>query len=374
MKRAPRQLTLSHWFLIIVILPFAFSACQLLPRASPLPGSTSPPLPSQEAPSSASWYTIFFTDPSAPSSKTYRGGPDQDLAQAIRRSRLSVDVAVLQLNLWSIRDALLDAHRRGIRVRMVTDSDYLDEDEVQSLIDAGIPVIADRRESTMHNKFVVIDQFEVWTGSMNFTVSETYRNNNTLLRIRSSQLAQNYTTEFEEMFLDDHFGSGSPPNTPNPQLTIDGVTLQSCFSPDDRCIDLLTAAISAARQRIVFMAYSFTSDDLADALIDRRAHGVDIQGVMESSQVASNIGTDFEQLLSSGIDIRLDSNPAQMHEKVIVIDGNTVAVGSFNFTYSAATRNDENLLLIHDPAAAALYLEEFERLFAVSRLSPPTAP
>ena len=47
------------------------------------------------------------------------------------KTRFSVDVAVLQLDLWSIRDALLDAHRRGVQVRMVTETDYIDEDEVQ---------------------------------------------------------------------------------------------------------------------------------------------------------------------------------------------------------------------------------------------------
>jgi phosphatidylserine/phosphatidylglycerophosphate/cardiolipin synthase-like enzyme len=72
-------------------------------------------------------------------------------------------------------------------------------------------------------------------------------------------------------------------------------------------------------------------------------------------------------MLSAGINIRLDANPNQMHEKVFVIDGQTISVGSFNFTYSAAARNDENLLLIENPVIAALYLAEFERLFDSAR-------
>jgi hypothetical protein len=146
-----------------------------------------------------------------------------------------VDVAVLQLDLWSIRDALLEAHRDGVKVRLVVESDYSDSQELQELIEAGIPVLGDRREGLMHNKFTIIDRQEVWTGSMNYTITDGYRNNNNLVRINSPQLAQNYTTEFEEMFVDDSFGPGSPANTPNPSMILNGVRLESCFSPDDGC-------------------------------------------------------------------------------------------------------------------------------------------
>jgi phosphatidylserine/phosphatidylglycerophosphate/cardiolipin synthase-like enzyme len=338
-------------------------SCQSLPTGNTTAPKFNPTsaLVASEEPSA--WISVYFTDPTAPSSKSYRGGPDRDLAEAIRRARVSVDVAVLQLNLWSVRDALLEAHRRGVRVRMVTDSDYLDQKEVQQLVEAGIPVLGDRRESLMHNKFTVIDRLEVWTGSMNYTISEAYRNNNTLLRIRSSELAKNYTVEFEEMFADDQFGPGSPANTPNPELTIDGAHIQNCFSPDDGCTSLLEEAISKAQDSILFLAYSFTSDELANALLERAGQGVKVEGVMESSQVESNRGTDLNRFLSAGLDIRLDSNPDQMHEKVMLIDGKVVTAGSFNFTYSAETHNDENLLIIEDPRLAVPFLAEFERLF-----------
>ena len=145
-----------------------------------------------------------------------------------------MDIAALQFDLWSLRDALIDAHRRGVVVRMVTDSDYLDEPETQELIQSGIPVLSDRWEGLMHNKFVVIDRQEVWTGSMNFTVNGAYRNNNHLMRIQSTRLAENYTTEFEEMFTQDLFGPGSPNHTPYPSLTINNIQIETYFSPDDQ--------------------------------------------------------------------------------------------------------------------------------------------
>lgn len=293
----------------------------------------------------------------------YRGGPDRELAQAIESARLSVDVAVLDLDLWSVRDALIAAHRRGVSVRMVVESEYLAGKELQEIQDAGIPVLGDRREGLMHNKFVVIDRAEVWTGSMNYTVSEAYRNNNNLIRLRSPVLAENFTTEFEEMFVDDLFGPGSPANTPHPAFSVDGIQVEVYFSPDDGVTQHLAALISKAEESVYFLAYSFTSDALTAALLERHAAGVDVAGVMEARQVESNVGSDYDLLREAGIDVRLDGNPDNMHHKVLIIDREVVVTGSFNFSRSAEERNDENSVVLHDPRIAALYLAEFEQVF-----------
>lgn len=141
----------------------------LLVAALFLAGCVPPPAPapSTDPHPGGDWRQVYFTDPDSPTAETYHGGPDQALVEAIEAARLSIDVAVLDLNLWSLRDALIDAQERGVSVRLVVDSDYLDEDEIQEIKDAGIPVLGDRREGLMHDKFTVIDRTEVWTGSMN---------------------------------------------------------------------------------------------------------------------------------------------------------------------------------------------------------------
>jgi phosphatidylserine/phosphatidylglycerophosphate/cardiolipin synthase-like enzyme len=357
LKMLPRQ---RFWLLIILALLLAASAC--LPdtddnRSGKL---SSPPPP-------AGWYSLYFTQPTNLKGSSLRGGPDQSLADAIRLARASVDVAVLQLDLWSMRDALLEAHRDGVKVRMVVESDYRDSPEIQQLIEAGIPVLGDRREGLMHNKFTIIDRQEVWTGSMNYTITDGYRNNNHLVRIRSPQLAQNYTTEFEEMFVDDRFGPGSPANTPDPTVTIDGVPLEVCFAPDDGCAARLVKLLESAQESVRFLAFSFTADDLADAIIERMEAGVKVAGVMEESQVKSNRGTEFNRLRSEGAEVRLDGNPRNMHHKVLIIDERIVVFGSYNFSFFAETRNDENLIVVDDPLIAAQFLEEFEQVFTQSK-------
>jgi phosphatidylserine/phosphatidylglycerophosphate/cardiolipin synthase-like enzyme len=195
----------------LIILTFLFSACTAPPTA------TSPtPTLSQEEVTDGEWYSVYFSDPGGPNSDSQRGGPDLYLAEAIDQARASVDIALYDLNLWSIRDALVSAHRRGVAVRVVAESDNLDRPEFQDLIAAGIPVLGDRHEALMHHKFAIIDHYEVWTGSMNLTLNGAYHTNNNLIWIRSTRLAKDYQTEFDEMFVDDLFGDASPANTPYP--------------------------------------------------------------------------------------------------------------------------------------------------------------
>jgi phosphatidylserine/phosphatidylglycerophosphate/cardiolipin synthase-like enzyme len=334
--------------------------CQV--TGGPVLATNAAPTPVTSA-NPANWYTVYFTEPGSADARRLKNGPDVDLAAAIGAARVSVDAAIYDLDLFSIQNALIDAHSRGLNVRMVTESDYMDEEAIQRLIDSGIEVLGDRREGLMHNKFIVIDRFEVWTGSMNLTVNGAYRNNNNLIRIRSSRLAEDFETEFKEMFQDDKFGPGSPYNTPYPEVTIDGTLVEVYFSPDDGTASRILELLMNARQSIQFLAYSFTADDLGKAIIEQASAGLNVSGVMEESQVKSNIGTEYDRFHANGLDVRLDGNPANMHDKVIIIDGAIVITGSYNFSASAENSNDENTLIIHNPQIAQEYLAEFDRIF-----------
>jgi phosphatidylserine/phosphatidylglycerophosphate/cardiolipin synthase-like enzyme len=317
--------------------------------------------PSELAPAEG-WYSLYFTDPSQSGAPTYDDGPETHLIEAIDKARYTIDVAVYHLELWDVRDALLRAHRRNVQVRIVTESGNIIESAVIALEDAGIPVIGDRREHLMHHKFIVIDRLEVWTGSMNLTLRGAYHNNNNLIRIRSNRVSQDYTREFEEMFLEDRFGALSRRDTPFPMLTLDGVWVEVYFSPDDGVAYRVVEVLNTAKESIDFMVFSFTSDELAEVMISRANAGISVRGVIEESQ-KSSVGSEFERFQELRMDVRQDRNPASMHHKVIIVDAKTVITGSYNFSYSAEERNDENVLILHDDGLAEQYLLEFERLY-----------
>jgi phosphatidylserine/phosphatidylglycerophosphate/cardiolipin synthase-like enzyme len=313
------------------------------------------------------WFELYFTDPANPLSSQQTGGIDQPLADAIDSAKLSVDIAIYSFSLNSIRDALLRAHDRGVQVRVVAESENMGRTDPQRLMDAGIPMLGDRREGLMHNKFVVIDGSEVWVGGMNYTDSGAYEDNNVMMRIRSLKMAENFTKEFEEMFVDDRFGDNIRADTPNPRVTMDGTPVDVYFSPDDGVQAILFDILSEAQESIYFMAFSFTADSLGDVIRERAEEGVTVAGVMDEEQVKSNQGTEFDAFRQAGLNVFVDGNPGQMHHKIMIVDESIVIVGSYNFTNSAETRNDENLLVIYNEEIAAQFVEEFKRIYGQAK-------
>jgi phosphatidylserine/phosphatidylglycerophosphate/cardiolipin synthase-like enzyme len=138
-----------------------------------------------------------------------------------------------------------------------------------------------------------------------------------------------------------------------------------CFSRAERCDDLLTGLIRGSKDRIYVAIYSFTSDRLAEALIEARRRGVDVRVVMERRE-ANVTGSEYPRLLGAGVDVRLDANPGLMHHKFMVIDGEIVVTGSYNWSAAAEERNDENLVVIRDRAVAGAFEREFERIWSQS--------
>jgi phosphatidylserine/phosphatidylglycerophosphate/cardiolipin synthase-like enzyme len=314
----------------------------------------------------APWIEIYFTNPLAPTAKSETGGVDEVIAQSIDQARMSVDVAIYSLSSPAIRDALIHAHQRGLQVRMVMESDSMDRDVPKAVKAAGIPIIGDRREGLMHNKFVVIDRSELWTGSLNFTVNGSYDDDNNMVLIRSTQIAEDYTTEFNEMFDDDLFGPDTRYDTPNPKVTLNGVDIEVYFSPDDGVSRRLVELVSGATESIYFLAYSFTSNPLAEAVRERAGAGVIVSGVMDKEQAETNTGGEYEPFLSAGLDVRLDGIPGLMHHKVLIIDHRIVVTGSYNFSSSAENRNDENAIIFFSEEIARQFLEEFARVYAAA--------
>lgn len=113
------------------------------------------------------------------------------------------------------------------------------------------------------------------------------------------------------------------------------------------------------------LAYSFTSDRIAKAVVDAHKRGLSVDVILDRAQNTKGYSSaDF--LLHAGVATRLDSTHAIAHNKVMVIDDKIVITGSFNFTTAAETKNAENLLVISSPKLAAAYLENYDKLRKVS--------
>ncbi|WP_169302508.1 phospholipase D family protein [Ammonifex degensii] len=124
----------------------------------------------------------------------------------IGQAQSSCDVAIYSFTHPDIVKALVQAHKRGVKVRVITNKDWRQNDSqrhaINVLLLAGIPVKENRHAGLMHLKMVVIDGKIVTTGSYNFTRSASEKNDEMFLVIKSAELSQACSREFERMWDD----------------------------------------------------------------------------------------------------------------------------------------------------------------------------
>ena len=210
-------------------------------------------------------------------------------------------------------------------------------------------------KNLMHNKFCIMDNKAVITGSFNFI--ENNQNYDNLVYIESKALASNYLDEFDEL-SERKFGSGE--KVKYPQAVLNSIRIENYFCPEDDCEQHLISLISSANSSIYFMTFAFTSNNVCDAIIEKHKKGIKVLGIFESSQFGKY--SEEKRFKKEKIPFYVDSGKQEMHHKVFIIDNKTVLTGSYNPTKSANIYNDENILIIHDKNIASLYLSEFNFL------------
>jgi phosphatidylserine/phosphatidylglycerophosphate/cardiolipin synthase-like enzyme len=132
-----------------------------------------------------------------------------------------------------------------------------------------------------------------------------------------------------------------------------------CFTTGGNCTDLTINALGDAKISILVQAYSFTSAPIAKTLLDGHKRGVPVQVILDKSQRTEKYSSaDF--LANQGVPTMIDAEHAIAHNKVMILDGETVITGSLNFTKAAQEKNAENVLIIRDQALAAQYTQNWQ--------------
>src|SRR3990170_1102559 len=181
---------------------------------------------------------VRFTRPNQVGPQILRGGPETALVEAIEAAQQSVDMAIYDLDLEAVRDALLRADGRGVAVRLVVESDNLDTPALHALLAA----------------------------------------------------AQAYAAEFDEMFNQSRFGALSAPSVETQGLDLPGGPLEVYFAPEDGVALRVVELIEGSQQSVAFLAFALTSEEIADALEGKAAEGVEVRGVMDAGQ-SGNLGS-----------------------------------------------------------------------------------
>ena len=133
---------------------------------------------------------------------------------------------------------------------------------------------------------------------------------------------------------------------------------QVFFSPKGGCTEAIVELIDKASVSVYVQAFGFTSPPIRDALIRARKRGVEVLALVDKSN-RENPRSIMPALREAGVEVLVDDQHTIAHNKLMLVDGRTVLTGSFNFTVSAEKDYAENILILHSPELAAIYLENF---------------
>jgi phosphatidylserine/phosphatidylglycerophosphate/cardiolipin synthase-like enzyme len=143
-----------------------------------------------------------------------------------------------------------------------------------------------------------------------------------------------------------------------PAAEQDGIAVY--FSPHGGCEAAVVQQIRNGHQTIDMQAYSFTSTAVAHALADAEGRGVHVRAVLDRTATDEH-SQEAAYLQEHGIPVYTDGDHPIAHNKVIIVDGQNVITGSFNYTHQAENANAENLVVITGKLdIAAGYERNFE--------------
>ena len=297
------------------------------------------------------------------------------IEQEINNSQESIDIACYSWDkIPKIYTALLNAHERGVRIRVVYDSttrpskDYTDE--IKNILEFADESNTDYREGLisftdrlMHNKFIIFDAKTVATGSMNYTTTGlSGYNGNVVFLINSKEVAEYYEKEFEQMLSGKFHNEKVPFGLPN-EFTVGDTKISVYFSPYDKGSTHIIPLIDGAKSYVYAPIYLITHDDIAQALINAKQRGVDVKVIIDATNTTAT-HTKHSELRQNNIPVKTETFAGKLHSKSLIIDDKYIVAGSMNFSNSGENWNDENMLIIENPKFAKTYKDFFNYLWA----------
>ncbi|MGB5593550.1 MAG: DUF655 domain-containing protein [Crocosphaera sp.] len=374
------------------------------------------------------------------------------LIDTLNSAQYTIDIAVQEFRLPNLAKAVVKQAEKGVKVRVILEDSYnqsisqftpgivaemearekqrydqyfefididnnqiISNEELQErdalaiLNKRNIPIIDDTEDGSkgtglMHHKFMIIDGKNIIVSSANFTLSgihgdfyaeETRGNANNLLKIKSSEIAQLFTEEFNIMWgdgkggkQDSKFGINKPKRSPK-TITIGQSDVTLNFSPNSSkdaweitTNGVISRALKQAQNSINLALFVFSDQYIANTLNNKNNQGIQIKTLIDPEFIFRYYSEGLDMLgvaLSNNCKYETDNKPWQqkiktvgvaklpkgdkLHHKFGVVDDNIVITGSHNWSASANYQNDETLLVIKNPIVTAHYQQEFDRLY-----------
>ena len=142
-------------------------------------------------------------------------------------------------------------------------------------------------------------------------------------------------------------------------LTLNNAPMQVYLSPNGGATSAIVHELGKAKSEVLVQAYSFTSKEIAQALVDAHKRGVQTEIILDKSNRSKKY-TAGDFTAHMGIPTYIDAAHAIAHNKIIIIDREVLITGSFNFTMGAEKNNAENLIILRSKELAEIYRDNWE--------------
>jgi phosphatidylserine/phosphatidylglycerophosphate/cardiolipin synthase-like enzyme len=305
--------------------------------------------------------------------------------RAMPAKRNTIHAAIFNINDHRITDKLIEAHRSGVEVRLITDAKKLRpaatwQTEDDRLLKAGVPLLGLRLEGrgAMHDKFALFNGRRLTTGSFNWELGSSKENHENMLLTAEPQLLAAYAKRFERL-------AGQAASAR--RFAHDpSATASVSFAPDEQPARIMGELIDQARSTLHIAMFTCKDVSYRDGQGQQTSlfarlkaavgRGVEVtvitdHGIAEASEYYGQLSPDdpMDELLESyGVHVVRADNTfgryASMHHKFTVIDEQILVTGALNWYYDAAYLNEEDQLVLRDPQLAKNYLGEFTDLLA----------
>lgn len=261
-------------------------------------------------------YNTDFTKTLKPS-KTCTTQVCRELVALTDNAKESIDIAIYGYDeIPDITAALKRAKNRGVKIRFIFDSNfdpsrnhYKDNGIIANLADFSRSDVTDVKTQSnmlMHNKFVIFDNSVVWTGSMNFSrTGMSGYDVNDIVIIRSKDVANLYTQEFEQM-VNGKFHTKKDKLNLNNKFSIGNSVVEVYFSPKDHSSNRIISLILGAKKYIYIPAFLITHTNIANELIAAKNRGVDVRVIIDANSTGTR-NTKHAVLRKSGILLKTEN-------------------------------------------------------------------
>jgi len=290
------------------------------------------------------------------------------LIKKINNAKNTIDIAIYSLTNENISNALIEAKKRGIKIRIIIEYSKINTSKIDpaisKLIDEKIPIKTLRGSGLygiMHNKIMIIDSSFLITGSYNYTLTANNNNFENVVFVSESSNVISYIKYFETMWQ-----KGSDIYTTSKTLLFPSDISQTLFTMIDTIRNNIIKLISYSQKKIDIAVYSISDDLIYNELLKAKKRGVSIRIVTDRLQ--STQSETIKKLYKQNFNIKVSDgfNKGMMHNKYAIFDDSFVITGSFNWSNNAENYNWENAIILGNDYVK-FFNKNFEEIYSQAK-------